>query len=96
MWKDIPGYENLYEINENGEIRNKKRKNILKPCINKKGYLKISLSKNNKHFKTGVHRLVALTFISNPNNYTNIVKIGFNLDSKYEPDDLVVPNVKLK
>ena len=35
MWKDIPNWENLYEINENGDIRNKKtkRNKICKLCF---------------------------------------------------------------
>lgn len=78
MWKDIPNYENLYEINEIGTIRNKKRNKIIRTSINEKGYVKVVLSKDNKQHKTGVHRLVALTFIPNPNNYKEVNHIDEN------------------
>lgn len=80
MFKDIPGYEELYEINEQGIIRNKKRKTILKHTINEKGYHKVALSKNNKRYKVGVHRLVALTFIPNPKGYKEVNHISENKD----------------
>lgn len=34
MWKDIPEWEQLYEINEYGEVRNKKTQKILSIDIN--------------------------------------------------------------
>lgn len=40
--------------------------------IDKAGYFKIQLSKNNKIKHYLVHRLVAQTFIPNPNNYLEI------------------------
>ena len=78
MWKDIPNYEEIYEINEDGQIRSKKTNKILKTSINEKGYIKVSLNKKNKKHKTGVHRLVALTFIPNPNNYKEVNHIDEN------------------
>lgn len=52
----------------NGRQRVLKEK-ILTPCKDKKGYLFVQLFKNG-HFKSKkVHRLVAETFIPNPNNY---------------------------
>lgn len=62
--KDYPDYE----INTNGDIRNIKTKRILKPSIGDRGYYKINLRVNKKHFNVKVHRLVAVTFIPNPNN----------------------------
>ena len=42
---------------------------ILKQSINKYGYCSVILSKNNKNKWFSIHRLVALNFIPNPNNY---------------------------
>lgn len=61
-WKDIKGYEGLYEISNYGNVKNKKG-NILKPYDNK-GYLRIGLSKNNKRKQYLLHVLVATHFIS--------------------------------
>lgn len=82
MWREIKNFEN-YEVNEFGEIRNKKTKHILKHSINEKGYHKVILSKNNQKFKTGVHRLVAIAFIPNPNNYKEVNHIDENKSNNH-------------
>lgn len=67
IWKDIVGYEGLYQVSNLGRVRNKYM-HILRPRPDKNGYLRVNLL---KRFYS-VHRLVANTFISNPNNYTEI------------------------
>ena len=70
IWKDIKGYEGLYLISNLGNIKslhNYRRGNIIKPKL-KKGYYQVGLRKNNIRKWYAVHRLVALTFIPNPNN----------------------------
>ena len=69
MWKDIIGYENQYEINEKGEVRNKKTKKILSISKSTNGYLKVHLYKNNMLKNCYIHRLIAEMFIPNPHNY---------------------------
>lgn len=73
MWKEVKNYEK-YEVNTNGEIRNKKTKKILKPEITKKwGYLRVRLYLDNSKSKHElVHRIVANTFLDNPNNFPEI------------------------
>lgn len=61
IWKDIPGYEGLYKISSYGNIMNKKNNNL--KYMNRRGYLYVSLWKNNKGKKYRVHRLVAEIFI---------------------------------
>lgn len=67
-WRDIIGYEGLYQVSNLGRVKNKHDK-ILKQQI-RKGYCEVGLYKNNskqpKLYK--VHRLVAESFILNPNN----------------------------
>lgn len=81
-WKPIKDFEGIYEISNDGIVRslNHKRKNkngiyiqkgkVLKCGINKKtGYKMVSLSKNGKSKTKYIHKLVAETFLDNPNNY---------------------------
>ena len=71
IWKDIKGYEGLYQISSLGRVKSLHygKEKILKLNKNNKGYLYIFLNKNGirKHFY--IHRLVAKAFISNPYNY---------------------------
>ena len=67
---DIKGFEGKYKINRSGNVFSVKRKKLLKPIINSHGYLRVLLSDSNKKKHTlRIHRLVAQTFIENPNNY---------------------------
>lgn len=78
IWEDIKGYEGLYQISNLGRVKslgnNKMRKEkILKPYILKKGnYLRIGLTNNGIRKMYLVHRLVAETFIPNPNNLPQV------------------------
>lgn len=66
-WKKIKDYEN-YSVSTYGDVKNDKTGIILKKCKNKKGYEQIHLYKNGKQKTFRIHRLVAETFIPNPNN----------------------------
>ena len=68
IWKDIKGYEN-YQVSNYGRVRNKKTNRILKQHIQRGGYYKVSLYLDGKQNYYLVHRLVAIAFIPNPNNY---------------------------
>ena len=76
-WRDIKGYEGLYQISNFGEVislwfRNgtskRKRNLILKTASDKDGYQHVTLCKNNIKKSCRVHQLVAREFIENPNN----------------------------
>ena len=91
-WFDIQGYENNYQINRKGNIRTLKsssrcqKYDMLKPQISKKnGYVYQALWKNGKQKLIRVHKLVAMTFIPNPNNYPQINHInGDKTDNRVE------------
>lgn len=74
-WKTIKDFDK-YEISNLGIIRNKKTKIIRKQSNHKDGYKRIVLFKDNKYYIKSVHRLVALTFIPNPNNYDSVDHIN--------------------
>ena len=70
IWKDIEGYEGLYQISNMGRVKslnyNKTKKpGILKQAIGSRGYCFVSLHKNNQKKSRNVHVLVAKTFIPN-------------------------------
>ena len=69
-FRDIPGYEGMYEVSNLGRVRRDGR--ILKPSKNKKGYLLVSLFKNGTKKNARIHRLVAQSFIPNPQNLPQI------------------------
>lgn len=73
-WRDIEGYEGLYQVSNEGRVKSlnfhrQKIERIIKPSTNKKGYKRVLLQNNGKKKNYLVHRLVAKTFISNPNDY---------------------------
>ena len=100
IWKDIEDYEG-YQVSNFGRVRSLDRYNsrgywikgcILKPIMDKKGYLTVGLSKNNhiKSFK--VHRLVALHFIPNIENKPEIDHINtIKTDNRVENLRWVTP-----
>lgn len=75
MWKDIKGYEGIYQINEHGQIQNIKNKKLRKLSIKKNGYVYVDLYINGICKWHRVHRLVAETFIPNPQNFPNVMHL---------------------
>lgn len=74
IWKDVPGYEGLYQVSTFGRVRSydkewdfngsivKKKGGIINPKECSGGYLRLYLSKNNVKEDFKVHRLVWETF----------------------------------
>lgn len=69
IWKDIQGYEGLYQISSCGRVKslNSKRK-YMKPLHATSGYLRVQLYKNGKPHDFYIHILVAQAFIPNREN----------------------------
>jgi hypothetical protein len=68
----IPNFEENYQISKDGRVysvpRNGTKGGILKTSKDKDGYAKVILYKDNKAHYFLLHRLVALTFLENPEN----------------------------
>lgn len=70
IWKDCKGYEGLYQVSNLGRVWNVKLQRYLKGSYDKDGYIRVHLTaKNGKTKSEKIHRLVALAFLDNPNNY---------------------------
>lgn len=78
IWKDIEGYEGLYQVSNLGNVKSLRKRidkgkchrhfdeKILKPIETNRGYLRVKLCKDRKIKKIRVHRLVAEAFIKRP------------------------------
>jgi hypothetical protein len=73
LWRDVPGYEEQYEISDTGLIRNWGTWRILKPRITWEGSNIVNLSNGGVHKTLIVHRLVAQVYIPQPIG-NNVVK----------------------
>lgn len=81
IWKDIKDYEGIYQVSNLGRVRSLTRKvktfngfritkgQLLKPLKTNRNYFRVDLKQNQKNKYKSIHRLVAETFIPNPNNY---------------------------
>lgn len=73
IWKDIKGFEGIYQVSNLGNVkslnyRNTKEEKMLTPKKNNSGYLWLELTNNKKKSCLLIHRIVALEFIPNLNN----------------------------
>jgi hypothetical protein len=75
IWKDVVGYEGLYQVSNLGNVRSLghdawHKGRTLKPHLDGKGcYFMVGLHKEKQITHFNVHRLVATAFIPNTNNY---------------------------
>lgn len=90
-WRDIPGYEGAYQATKTGRIRSLTRSvrcrsngTITRPgrellqTVNLNGYATVPLSVEGKSKICSVHRLVALTYLPNPENKPQVNHIDGN------------------
>lgn len=72
MWKDIPKWECYYEVNENGDVRNKQTMKLIIGDTNNAGYQRIRLYHKPACETFFRHRLVATLFIPNIMGYSEV------------------------
>lgn len=79
-WRVIEEAPN-YEVSNLGKVRNKKLNKPVRPFTNNAGYHQVVIRSNKKNLYRLVHRLVAIAFIPNPNNYSEINHKDFDKDN---------------
>lgn len=88
QWRDITGYEGLYQVSNYGRVRRQYQNGkvrILKPIDGGRGYLRVTLSKNDTKNNCFIHRLVAQAFLDNPDNKPQVNHIsGIKTDNSVE------------
>lgn len=85
IWKDAVGFEDAFQVSNLGRIKRKafnfnifngvnsfRKAHIVKPQLRDGGYYHVSLRYKGKSYIRLVHRLVAMTFISNPHNLPQV------------------------
>ena len=70
--KDVVGYEGLYAVTSCGRVWSYRNERFLTPGHDKDGYFQVNLYKNGKRKTYKVHRLVAETYLPNPENLSQI------------------------
>ena len=91
VWKDVKGYEGLYQVSNMGRVKSLDRlvkhpkskdiyrkinEKILVAAIEKKGYVRVCLNKEGKHKVVRIHRLVAEAFLPNIENKATVDHIN--------------------
>lgn len=79
IWKDIKDSEGLYQVSNLGRVRSLNHRNrpgyikIMSPYVTKGGYYHLRIRKHGHIIRhVSIHRLVAETFIPNPNNFSQV------------------------
>lgn len=80
VWKDIEGYEEIYQVSNLGRVRSLDRRvytylkkgRVMKTYDNGHYYQYLTLCNGKKSRKHYVHILVANAFIENPNGYEQV------------------------
>lgn len=97
IWKDVIGYEGLYQVSNLGNVKGLTRiihrmdipkiikEKPLKPAINEKGYKYVVLCNKGSEKAFRVHRLVAISFIPDSENKPQVNHInGIKGDNRVE------------
>lgn len=100
VWKPVVGYEGLYEVNNDCDVKSFNynhtgKEKLLKPSLDKDGYKHYSLHKNGAIKNMSAHRIGMTAFIPNPDNLPCVNHKDENKGNNYihiNPDGTVDPD----
>ena len=73
-FRPVPGYEGYYEVSNFGNVKSLTNDKILKPCLDGRGYYKVTLSKDGKTKTIRIHILVDTAFLGHkPDGYKIVI-----------------------
>lgn len=81
VWKDIKGYEGMYQVSSFGRVKSIPRYRVSGKIMDvacNGHYWRIKLSKNGKSRRVMLHRIIAEAFIPNPENKPQVNHINGN------------------
>lgn len=88
IWRDVVGYEGLYQVSNWGRVKSylRGKERILKPVLENNGYYSVNLYKKGKLKKFSLHRLVVETFLGEISsglvvNHLNEIKTDNRLEN---------------
>lgn len=98
IWKDVIGFESIYQVSNLGRVKSLKRTKkdtigrvreypeiVLKQMLSEKGYLQVNLYILSRNVPQRVARVVAQSFIPNPENKSQVNHInGIKTDNRVE------------
>lgn len=107
IWKDIPGFNGYYQVSNYGRVKSmyfnakktlgyniKLNPKIIKNGVDRHGYLFVRLYLGNKIKRYSIHRLVALLFVPNPNNLSEVnhkYNMNYGTKIKRQAEKIQIP-----
>lgn len=95
-WRPAVGYEDRYAVSNFGRVRNHKGL-VMKQSKHRDGYLWIGLASKTNPYNVSIHRLVAKTFIPNPENKPQVNhKDGNKVNNRVDNLEWVTPSENVR
>ncbi|MBZ0291883.1 MAG: NUMOD4 motif-containing HNH endonuclease [Anaerolineae bacterium] len=95
-WRDVPGYEELYQVSSDGQVKRLAgerchKERLLKPAQYRNGYTFVTLSKAGKTRSIQIHQLVCWAFVGEQGDFWVNHKNGIKDDNRLENLEYVTP-----